>query len=65
MRWTADLCVDIVIIRWYDFYTIQKSDDEDGTGRAFFREPGAVEARQTAAGVPIPSELKSPKRLSK
>lgn len=29
---------------------------------AFFREPGAVEARQTAAGDPIPSELKSPKR---
>lgn len=29
---------------------------------AFLREPGAVEARQTAAGDPIPSELKSPKR---
>ena len=35
--------------------------DEDGIGRVSFREPGTVEARQTAPGFPITSELKLPK----
>ena len=44
------------------FSTIKyKSDDEDGFSRAFHREPGVVEAWQTAAENPIPSELESPK----
>ena len=38
-----------------------KSNDEDRLGKAFLREPGAVEARQTAANVLIPSELRPPK----
>ena len=40
----------------------QKCDDEDGFDKAFSREPGAVEARQTAVKNPIPSELRSPTR---
>ena len=43
--------------------TYHKSDDEDGARTAFYREPEMVETRQTAAKYPIPSELKSPKRL--
>ena len=41
----------------------QKCDDEDGFDKAFSREPGAVEARQTAVKDLIPSELKASKRL--
>ena len=45
------------------YYTTEnKSNDEDGRGNAFLREPGAVEAWQTAANVSIPSELRSQKR---
>ena len=44
------------------FTTEHKSNDEDRRGNAFLREPGMVEAWQTAANVLIPSELRSPKR---
>jgi hypothetical protein len=44
------------------YTTENKSNDEDGRGNAFLREPGVVEAWQTAANVPIPSELRSRKR---
>ena len=44
------------------YTTENKSNDEDGRGNAFLREPGMVEAWQAAANVPIPSELRSRKR---
>ena len=42
-----------------------KSYDEDGYRKAFFREPGMVGARQTAAEHPIPSELGTSKAPGK